>query len=701
MKKYPFKFLDAYDHNDTEIFFGRDEEIKALYEMVFQNSILLVYGASGTGKTSLIQCGLAGKFKSYDWLALTVRRGSDMNASLEKALVDAGGNQMSSNDEYDSQDNKILTGFPKLIRNVYLNHFKPIYLIFDQFEELYILGNPTEQALFIQAIKEILLSEQTVKLIFSIREEYLGYLYDFERAVPQLLRKKLRVEPMNIDKVKDVLTGINNYKNSNVHIKEDEIPAITEEIFNRLKGKKNTLTIQLPYLQVFMDKLYLEITHDETQEAEALITNETLQGIGDIGDVLRDFLESQVKSISTKQNLAGATVSTDTIWKILSPFSTLEGTKEPILPKELHNRLTGFDKNMIDDCITEFCNRRILNFSENTNRYELAHDSLAKCIAEKRSDEEIALLEIRRLINNQLSIKADARETFTEKQLNFIEPCLNKLNLTSDEVKLIDESKAKVELEKKQKEEEHRKDIEAEEKTRKTAQDLDLQKKSLRRTRIITVVISILAVVSVISFLYALKLSKQSEKASKAAIYEKTLAQTAQKKADSAYREISRNDSILSAGVKPLLDALSLLPEDVQKRLESVQRLFLSSNADNTGATVNSKVLFPNASYKIEVFYLPNVISESKPRAEKIAVLLKKQFPESNIFVVPLTAEQNNRPGYRIDANQIRCESSELDFAKDVLQVINMGKVFQKEKPIIHFTTNITKSYISIFVKNM
>ena len=76
-----------------------------------------------------------------------------MNASLEKALVDAGGNEIITDDKYDSQDSKILTGFPKLIRNVYLKHFKPIYLIFDQFEELYILGNPSEQALFIQAIK--------------------------------------------------------------------------------------------------------------------------------------------------------------------------------------------------------------------------------------------------------------------------------------------------------------------------------------------------------------------------------------------------------------------------------------------------------------------------------------------------------------------------------------------------------------------
>src|SRR3954447_6876654 len=91
MKRYPFKFLDAYSKEDTDIFFGRDEEIEVLYEMIFQTSILLIYGASGTGKTSLIQCGLASRFQSHDWLALTIRRGSNINAAFEKALADAGG----------------------------------------------------------------------------------------------------------------------------------------------------------------------------------------------------------------------------------------------------------------------------------------------------------------------------------------------------------------------------------------------------------------------------------------------------------------------------------------------------------------------------------------------------------------------------------------------------------------------------------
>src|SRR5664279_305387 len=149
MKKYPFKFLDSYNQHDKDIFFGRDEEIEALYEMVFQTPILLIYGASGTGKTSLIQCGLAGKFKSYDWLPLTIRRGSNINASLEKQLTDAGGNDVDDEDFAMNDPSKKLTGLLRLIKGVYLRNFRPIYLIFDQFEELYLLGNKAEQSQFI------------------------------------------------------------------------------------------------------------------------------------------------------------------------------------------------------------------------------------------------------------------------------------------------------------------------------------------------------------------------------------------------------------------------------------------------------------------------------------------------------------------------------------------------------------------------
>ena len=84
--KSPFKFLDSYTKEDHDIFFGRDREIEEMYQKVFESRMLLVYGISGTGKTSLINCGLANKFEDSDWLPVSVRRGRNVVESLEREL---------------------------------------------------------------------------------------------------------------------------------------------------------------------------------------------------------------------------------------------------------------------------------------------------------------------------------------------------------------------------------------------------------------------------------------------------------------------------------------------------------------------------------------------------------------------------------------------------------------------------------------
>ncbi len=181
-------------------------------------------------------------------------------------------------------------------------------------------------------------------------------------------------------------------------MKTGETDLIAEGIFDKIKGKEKTLTIQLPYLQVLLDKLYLQITKDETRQAEAVFTTAALNEMGDIGDVLRNFLEEQVTSISKKLSGVYSDISIETIWNILSPFATLEGTKEPISKQDLHDRLPGLNPVLIDATVEAFIDSRILRYNEDVDLYEIAHDSLAKRIAEKRSDEEIALLEIKRLV---------------------------------------------------------------------------------------------------------------------------------------------------------------------------------------------------------------------------------------------------------------------------------------------------------------
>ena len=143
-KKYPFKFLDSYKKEDKDFFFGRKTEIDALYKMIFKTKILVVYGTSGTGKTSLIQCGLANKFNSYDWLSLYIRRGTNIVSALDKTLCQESDGMFS----YDEGSKNGIKDLSAKIEAVYKASFRPIYLIFDQFEELYVLGSKSEQKQF-------------------------------------------------------------------------------------------------------------------------------------------------------------------------------------------------------------------------------------------------------------------------------------------------------------------------------------------------------------------------------------------------------------------------------------------------------------------------------------------------------------------------------------------------------------------------
>lgn len=84
----PFKLLQPYGKEDVGLYFGRDQETRLLAEVLLRSKFVLLYGGSGTGKTSLIRCGLQGVFSPRDWLPVFVRRGSNFVESLRTAVLE-------------------------------------------------------------------------------------------------------------------------------------------------------------------------------------------------------------------------------------------------------------------------------------------------------------------------------------------------------------------------------------------------------------------------------------------------------------------------------------------------------------------------------------------------------------------------------------------------------------------------------------
>lgn len=170
----------------------------------------------------------------------------------------------------------------------------------------------------------------------------------------------------------------------------------------------------------------------------------------EIDNVLVDFLEEQVEQISKKLSGAYPLLTSEVTWRILSPFSTIEGTKDPISRKELNNRLPEIDQIIINDVVKQFLVCRLLREDKTSGEtcleqvLEIAHDSLAKPIADKRSVDEKAILEVKRLIASQVGVNPDARELFTEKQLVYIDSRLDKIQLNAEEELLIQKSRERV-----------------------------------------------------------------------------------------------------------------------------------------------------------------------------------------------------------------------------------------------------------------
>ena len=312
----PYVGPRPFERSDQELFFGRDAETRELASLVIADRIVLLYAASGAGKTSLLNAGLVPLLQQTEQFeVLPLAR---LGGGLDERLVSRARNvyafsvlsawpAASSDAGVDLLDlslNAFLTLQPH--RSYGAGLTTPRALIFDQFEELFTIYPAywRQRQAFVEQICEILDEDPLLRIVFAIREDYLAELDPYVSVLPGSLRTRYRLERLRPDQ------ALRAVKDPALKTSRRYAPGAAEKIISDLL----TLRIdvgQSDVLEVkgeFVEPVQLQVTchgiWSELPDSVNEVREDDVGRVGDIDHILALFYDDAVRRAATAGRVA-------------------------------------------------------------------------------------------------------------------------------------------------------------------------------------------------------------------------------------------------------------------------------------------------------------------------------------------------------------------------------------------------------------
>jgi hypothetical protein len=197
----PYRGLDRFEDRDSALFFGRDQLIKALLTQLSATNVLLVLGASGSGKSSVVRAGLLPRLSQlvgarFRYFTLV----PDVNPfeSLRSALQVGGFSQVQTRELVEAQPDAPTP----LIRG--LQREGDQWLIFvDQFEEIFTLSDEQVRTNFISALVKVAQDPTgSIKLVVAMRADFSDRLSPFPQFAKLIEKNIAFVADMQVDELR-------------------------------------------------------------------------------------------------------------------------------------------------------------------------------------------------------------------------------------------------------------------------------------------------------------------------------------------------------------------------------------------------------------------------------------------------------------------------------------------------------------------
>lgn len=384
LRTTPYRGIHPYRYADHDDFFGREQIIEELLVNVILYRLVVLFGDSGAGKSSVINAGLMPELKKkgfqperlrvspvyqdFPFLIERIQVGSAKNSDfLPSIFIDDSSKGADANERVPCSVDHFFSAIREKSNGT--NHL----LVFDQFEELFTLfrarqqNNETHEHLarnqILNTLFEIVNDQQLkVKILIIIREDFWGKLEILSKRYPKIFDHYVRLKHLDPSSAKKAIVGpFEDHNFFPSRLTEDLADTIIRELSeDDLQGQ-----VHATQLQIVCDQLWQRYALKRSE-----ITMQEFVAAGGVKGILEGYFTSELDKLGPSHRFQAI--------QMLGNLITESGTRDIVSEYKLKGSLGVQDEQRLNAILERLETLRIINRTQQRDNlyYEIASEYL-------------------------------------------------------------------------------------------------------------------------------------------------------------------------------------------------------------------------------------------------------------------------------------------------------------------------------------
>ena len=411
----PYRFLYAFDIEDTDVFFGRDAASRALHETVLNGRLTVLHAKSGAGKTSLLNAGLSPCLIHERRLPVYARAYDDPVRAIKRAIAPPSQGP-----------------WPELLPKLSLHEFlgqacerlnrqtQELVIILDQFEEFVIFYPEREHRQpFIDTLADCHNdSALPVRFVIGIRSDFFSQLATMRNSLPHIFHNEYYLGAMTHEEAEAAITEPVRRRGRPIVYAQ----ALRDTLLDDLARGG----MELPHLQIICTRLYEALTEDKT-----VITLAAYEELGHAEGVLGGYLNGVLDRLPDED----ARIAREVLKELVSSAST-----KRVLSRDALVARVEASGDELDSVLAQLVGARLLRRDEVAGEfsYEMVHEYLIREIGKWISQEDLGFKRAQELLEREVASWRTHGWLVEKTALTFIHQHRELLtDMTTEEIELL------------------------------------------------------------------------------------------------------------------------------------------------------------------------------------------------------------------------------------------------------------------------